>query len=67
VTIKDLVKMHGHDCEGFSHTACCFKVAFDVLFPDGIIDRSVLWGIIGTSPCWTGLVAFLTGARISIG
>ena len=51
VTIKDLVKFHGHDCEGLSHAACCCKVAFDILFPDGIIDRSVLWGITGTSPC----------------
>ena len=67
VTIKDLVKFHGHDCEGLSHAACCCKVAFDILFPDGIIDRSVLWGITGTSPCWTDAVAFLTGARIQYG
>jgi formylmethanofuran dehydrogenase subunit E len=67
VTIKDLVKIHGHDCEGLSHAACCCKVAFDILFPDGIIDRSVLWGITGTSPCWTDAVAFLTGARIQYG
>lgn len=67
VTIKDLVKWHGHDCEGLSHAACCCRVAFDVLFPDGIIDRSVLWGITGPSPCWTDAVAFLTGARIQYG
>ena len=67
VTIKDLVKMHGHDCEGLSHAACCCKVAFDLLFPDGIVDRSVLRGITGTSPCWTDAVAFLTGARIQYG
>ncbi|MBB5347940.1 hypothetical protein JWG42_09075 [Desulfoprunum benzoelyticum] len=45
VTVKDLAKMHGHDCEGLSHAAACCKVAIDILFPDGIIDRSVLWGI----------------------
>ena len=67
VTIKDMVKFHGHDCEGTSHVACCCKVAFDVLFPDGIIDRSVLWGISGNSPCWSDGVAFLTGARIQYG
>jgi formylmethanofuran dehydrogenase subunit E len=67
VTIKDIVKFHGHDCEGLSHAACCCKVAFDILFPDGIIDRSVLWGITGKSPCWTDCVAFLTGARIQYG
>jgi hypothetical protein len=42
-------------------------VAFNILFPDGIIDRSVLWGITGKSPCWTDAVAFLTGARIQYG
>lgn len=67
VTIKDIVKFHGHDCEGLSHAACCCHEAFKVLFPDGIIDRSVLWGITGTSPCWTDATAFLTGARIQYG
>ncbi|WP_319407153.1 FmdE family protein [uncultured Desulfosarcina sp.] len=67
VTLKDMVKFHGHDCEGLSHVACCCKVAFAVLFPDGIIDRSVLWGITGNSPCWSDGVAFLTGARIQYG
>ncbi|MDQ7784668.1 MAG: formylmethanofuran dehydrogenase subunit E family protein [Desulfomonilaceae bacterium] len=67
VTMKDLVKFHGHDCEGLSHAAACAQVAFNILFPDGIIDRSVLWGISGTSPCWSDVVAFLTGARIQYG
>jgi len=67
VTMKDIVKFHGHDCEGLSHAAASAKVAFNILFPDGIIDRSVLWGISGTSPCWSDVVAFLTGARIQYG
>ena len=67
VTMKDIVKFHGHDCEGLSHAAACAKVAFSILFPDGIIDRSILWGITGPSPCWTDAVAFLTGARIQYG
>ncbi len=67
VTLKDLVKMHGHDCEGLTHAANCCKVAFDILFPDGIIDRSVLWGISGKSPCWSDVTAYLTGARMQYG
>ncbi len=67
VTIKDIVKFHGHDCEGLSHAAASAKVAFAILFPDGIIDRSVLRGITGPSPCWSDAVAFLTGARIQYG
>jgi formylmethanofuran dehydrogenase subunit E len=67
VTLKDIIKWHGHDCEGTTHVANCCKVAFDILFPDGIIDRSVLRGITGKSPCWSDGVAFLTGARLQYG
>jgi hypothetical protein len=67
VTLKDLVRFHGHDCEGTTSAANCAWVAFKILFPDGIIDRSVLWGISGESPCWSDATAFLTGARIQYG
>ena len=67
VTIKDMVKFHGHDCEGISHCAACCWLAFQELFPEGVVDRSVLWGISGTGPCWSDGVAFLTGARIQYG
>jgi formylmethanofuran dehydrogenase subunit E len=67
VTIKDMIKWHGHDCEGITHVANCAKIAFKILFPDGIIDRSVLGGITGPSPCWSDGLAFLTGARFQYG
>ena len=67
VTIKDIIKWHGHDCEGITHVANCSKIAFDIIFPDGIIDRSILKGISGTGPCWSDGVAFLTGARLQYG
>lgn len=67
VTLKDLVRFHGHDCEGTTTAANAAWVAFKILFPDGIIDRSVLWGISGESPCWSDAVAFLTGARLQYG
>jgi len=67
VTIKDIIKWHGHDCEGTTHAANNMKMAFKILFPDGIIDRSVLKGISGTGPCWSDAVAYLTGARLQYG
>lgn len=67
VTLKDMIRFHGHDCEGTIHVANAAWVAFKILFPDGIIDRSVLWGISGNSPCWSDGVAFLTGARVQYG
>lgn len=67
VTLKDMVKWHGHDCEGLTHAACAAKVALTLLFPDSIIDRSVLWAITGDSPCFSDVAAFITGARIQYG
>lgn len=67
VTIKDIIKWHGHDCEGTTHAANMMKIAFEILFPDGIIDRSVLKAISGTGPCWSDAVAYLTGARLQYG
>ncbi|WP_078119941.1 formylmethanofuran dehydrogenase subunit E family protein [Thiosocius teredinicola] len=67
VTLKDMIKWHGHDCEGTTHAAAQMKLAFEILFPDGIIDRSVISGISGTGPCWSDAVAFLTGARLQYG
>jgi hypothetical protein len=42
ITIKDLIKFHGHFCGGLVESAASLRVAFDVLFPDGIIDRTDL-------------------------
>lgn len=67
VSLKEMIKFHGHDCEGTIHAANAAKIAFGILFPDGIIDRSVLSGISGPSPCWSDAVAFLTGARVQYG
>lgn len=67
ISVKDLVKFHGHDCEGLSHAAACCRVAFDVLFPEGFIDRSVIVAVTGTSPCYSDVVAYLTGCRIQYG
>ena len=67
VTLKDIVKWHGHDCEGLTHAACASRIALSMLFPDSIIDRSVLWAITGESPCWSDVAAFLSGARVQYG
>jgi len=67
VTLKDMVKWHGHDCEGLTTAACASRLALSFLFPDSIIDRSVLWALTGDSPCWSDAAAFITGARIQYG
>ncbi|HQR99588.1 MULTISPECIES: FmdE family protein [unclassified Polaromonas] len=67
VTLKDVIRFHGHDCEGTTTAASSAWMAFKILFPDGIIDRSLLWGISGESPCWSDAVAFLSGTRLQYG
>jgi hypothetical protein len=42
ITLKDLIKFHGHFCGGLVESACALRVAFDLLFPEGIIDRTDL-------------------------
>lgn len=67
MTLKDLVRFHGRDCEGTTTAANSAWMAFKILFPDGIIDHSVLRGISDNSPCWSDVVALLTGARLQYG
>jgi len=67
ITLKDLVKFHGHDCEGLFHAAGMCKLALDELFPDGIYDRTDMRGMAGKSPCFSDTVMYLTGGRVRYG
>ncbi len=35
ITLKDLIKFHGHFCGGLVESAAALRVAFDFLFPTG--------------------------------
>ncbi len=65
ITVKDLVKFHGHACDGLVQAAPALKLAFNDLFPDGIIDRTDLRILTKNSPCFTDVSAYLTGGRIN--
>lgn len=64
ITIKDLIKFHGHFCGGLVESAGALRVAFDLLFPDGIIDRTDLRIVSNNSACGGDVAAYLTGARL---
>ena len=51
ITIKDLIKFHGHFCGGLVESAASLRVAFDLLFPDKIIDRTDLRIVSNNSAC----------------
>jgi formylmethanofuran dehydrogenase subunit E len=67
LTIKDLIKYHGHFCGGLVESACALRVGFDALFPDGIVDRTDLRIVSNNSACGGDVAAYLTGARLRFG
>lgn len=67
ITLKDLIKFHGHFCGGLVESAGALRVAFDLLFPKGIIDRTDLQIVSNNSACGGDVAAYLTGARLRFG
>lgn len=67
ITIKDLIKFHGHFCGGLVERATALRVAFDRLFPDEMIDRTDLMIASNNSACGGDVAAYLTGARTRFG
>lgn len=58
ITLKDLVKMHGHACDGLVTAACAMKVGLDALYPDGVVDRTDTGCITKNSPCHRDVAAY---------
>lgn len=67
ITLKDLIKFHGHFCGGLVESAGALRLAFDQLFPDGVIDRTDLRIVSNNSACGGDVAAYLTGARLRFG
>jgi formylmethanofuran dehydrogenase subunit E len=67
IALKDLVKMHGHPCDGLIAGACALKLGLDALYPEGTIDRTDTACISNNSPCYGDVAAYLTGGRIRFG
>ncbi len=67
ITLKDLIKFHGHFCGGLVESAAALRVAFDKLFPTGIIDRTDLRIVSNNSACGADVASYLTGARALFG
>ena len=67
ITIKDIIKFHGHFCGGLVESASALKVAFDKMFPDKAIDRTDLRIVSNNSACGGDVASYLTGARLGFG
>ena len=67
ITLKDLIKFHGHFCGGLVEGATTLRVAFDRLFPEGVIDRTDLRIASNNSACGGDVAAYLSGTRTRFG
>lgn len=63
IQLDDLVKLHGHLCDGLVVGYLGLNEAFKELYPDGIVDRTNTRIISKSSPCLTDAAIYLTGGR----
>lgn len=63
IVLSDLVKFHGHLCDGLVVGYQALGEALRALYPDGTVDRSNTRAVSQPSPCLTDAAAYLTGGR----
>ena len=63
ITLADLVRFHGHPCDGLVVAAAGLARGLRTLFPGGVIDRTDLEVAVNGSACYGDVAAYLTGAR----
>ncbi len=67
IRFNDLVKFHGHACDGLYRGSYALSVALHDLFPEDIVDRTDLRVVSRNSPCLGDAATYLTGARVRFG
>ncbi len=63
IDLDDLVKFHGHLCDGLVIGQLALQQGLEVLFPDGLIDRTNVRIVSKSSPCLTDAAIYTTGGR----
>ncbi len=63
VTLRDLVRYHGHPCDGLVAASAGIAYGLRTLFPGGVVDRTDVVAAVNASPCYGDAAAYLTGAR----
>ena len=63
IDLDDLVKFHGHLCDGLVVGHLALQRAMQELYPDGIVDRTNTRIVSKASPCLTDAAIYLTGGR----
>jgi acetolactate decarboxylase len=63
IDLDDLVKFHGHLCDGLVVGHLALQRALQELYPEGTIDRTNTRIVSKPSPCLTDVAIYTTGAR----
>lgn len=63
LSLLDLEKFHGHLCDGLVVGFLGIKEGLDVLYPNGVVDRTNTRIISKSSPCLTDVAVYITGGR----
>jgi formylmethanofuran dehydrogenase subunit E len=67
VTVADLVRYHGHPCDGLAVSAAGIAYGLGALFPEGVVDRTDMLAATNASVCYGDVAAYLTGSRARYG
>lgn len=63
IKLTDLEKFHGHLCDGLVVGFLGINEGLDVLYPDGIVDRTNTRIVSKGSPCLTDVAVYVSGGR----
>lgn len=63
INLKDVAKLHGHECDGLVEGFIALNFGLKQLYPEGIIDRTSTRIVSKSSPCLTDVAIYITGGR----
>ena len=63
IKLKDVVKLHGHLCDGLVESFIALDLGLKELYPDGIVDRTNTSIVSKSSPCLSDMAIYITGGR----
>jgi len=65
--MKDIARFHGHSCEQLYYASAICRLICNQLFPNGVVDRTLLRGMCGKQPCAIDAITYITGGRLQYG
>jgi acetolactate decarboxylase len=63
VKLNDVVKFHGHLCDGLIESFIALDLGLKQLYPNGILDRTNNRIVSKSSPCLSDMAIYVTGGR----